>query len=250
MKKILRTTIVCLLIPSFVFAQVPQYIGNEPSIKPTDLSQVWDALNTEVGQQIISYIETTVGNIDLEDAKAFTTAKGEVAFVPIKSFSKMLAALCYRQLEDGAEYLFLITFTATEKAVTFTFPSGQMYVIKSSGVTESANPDFQFQEYNDLSNNVGITATAIIDSLCSPVISIVGSACGSGYPWAGMHFNPICYFLKILIVVSPFLFIYSAYLYPVLNLEVISIIFAVYIYGCVLNFFAKLYLPLLDLPRL
>jgi hypothetical protein len=82
-----------------------------------------------------------VGSIDLEHAKAFTTANGEIAFVPIKSFSKMLAALCYRQLEDVAEYLFLITYNATQKGVSFTFPSGQMYVIKSSGVTESINPN-------------------------------------------------------------------------------------------------------------
>ena len=39
-----------------MFAQVPQYRGNEPSIKPTDPSQVWDALNAEVGQQMVSYI--------------------------------------------------------------------------------------------------------------------------------------------------------------------------------------------------
>jgi hypothetical protein len=245
MKKILYKIIACLLIPSFVFAQPYPYQSNEKSIRQTDLSKLLKALETDVGKEIITYVETTVGNINLEQAKSFTIAKEEIAFVPIKSFSKMLAALCYRQLEDGAEYLFLITFTATEKAVTFTFPSGQMYVIKSSGVTESANPDFQFQEYNDLSNHVGITATAFIDSLCSPVISIVGSGCWSGYPWAGMHFNPICY-----LFVAPFLFIYAAYSYPVLNLEVISIIFAVYIYGCVLNFFAELYLPLLDLPRL
>jgi hypothetical protein len=188
-----------------------------------------------VGQQIVSYTETTVGSIDLEHAKSFTTANGEIAFVPIKSFSKMLAALCYRQIEDGAEYLFLITYNAKEKAVSFTFPSGQMYVIKSSGITESANPDFQFQEYNDLSNNVGITATAFIDSLCSPVIAIVDrDCCNVGFPWAGgLQCNPICY-----LFVAPFLFIYAAYSYPVLNLEVISIIFAVYIYGCVLNFFA------------
>ena len=141
MNKILRTTIVCLLIPSLVFAQIPQYRGNEPSIKQTDLAQVWNALNSEVGQQIVSYIETTVGSIDLEHAKAFTTANGEIAFVPIKSFSKMVAALCYRQLEDGSEYLFLITYIAAEKAVSFTFPSGRMKVMKSSGVTESINPN-------------------------------------------------------------------------------------------------------------
>jgi hypothetical protein len=241
MKKILRTTIVCLLIPSLLFAQIPQYRGNESSVKQTDLARVWNALNTDVGQQIVSYIETTVGSIDLEHAKAFITAKGEVAFVPIKSFSKVLAALCYRQLEDGSEYLFLITYNAAEKGVSFTFLSGQMYVIKSSGVTESANPDFQFQEYDDLSNRVGINDDAIfifIGLLCSPLAALFNrlpAKCCYGIPrYGGTVCNPICIFLKILFLITPLLFIYSAYSYPDLNLEVISIIFAVYYYVCVL----------------
>ena len=93
MKKILRITIVCLLIPSLVFAQIPQYRANEPSVKQTDLSRVWNALNTEVGQQIITYIESTVGSINLEQAKAFITAKGEIAFVPIKPFNNDFSTL-------------------------------------------------------------------------------------------------------------------------------------------------------------
>ena len=137
MKKILYKFIACLLIPSFVFAQPYQYRSNENSIKQTDLSQLLNALDSEVGKEIVAYVETTVGSINLEQAKAFTIADGEVAFVPIKSFHKMLAALCYRQLEDGSEYLFLITYNAAEKGLSFTFPSGQMYVMKSSGITES-----------------------------------------------------------------------------------------------------------------
>jgi hypothetical protein len=232
MKKILRTTIVCLLIPSFVFAQIPQYRGNEPSVKQTDLARVLNALNTDVGQQIVSYIETTVGSIDIEHAKAFTTTGGELAFVPIKSFSKILAALCYRQLEYGAEYLFLITFTATEKAVTFTFPSGQMYVMKSSGVTESANPDFQFQEYDDLNNKIVTTSDV---AWCIPVTALYNMLFGNCCycHWTGCGCTPICYFLISLYVIGPLFFIY--YLASDLNRELISIIFAVYFYGCLFN---------------
>ena len=58
MKKVIRTLIVCLLIPSLVFAQIPHYKANEPAVKQTDLSRLWNALNTEVGQQIVSHIET------------------------------------------------------------------------------------------------------------------------------------------------------------------------------------------------
>jgi hypothetical protein len=260
MNKILRTIIVCLLIPSFVFAQIPQYRANESSIKPTDLSRVWNALNTEVGQQIVSYIETTVGSIDLEHAKAFTTAKGEVAFVPIKSFSRVLVALCYRQLEDGSEYLYLMTYNATQKGVSFTFPSGQMYVMKSSGIKASINPDFQFQEYDDLSNRVNISTNAIIDLLCSPfymfssayfnflydiffikIPYLFSKYCGDPSP----RWNPICdvlerllsdIVLEILVVISylsfPLFFIVPAFLYQDSNLEMISILFAVYYYGC------------------
>jgi len=250
MIKILRTTIVCLLIPSLLLAQIPQYRANEPAVKPTDISRVWNALNTEVGQQIITYIESTVGSINLEQAKAFITAKGEVAFVPIKSFSSALAALCYRQLEDGAEYLFLITYTATEKAVSFTFPSGRMYIMKSSGVTESMNPDFQFQEYDDLSNNVGINANGIIIFiLCSPVsfyLTIIGGILGSvlfkiSPECANFIFGvwtPICIILLTSIFIAvmsvPLWFIVPAYSYSDLNLEMISILFAVYFYGCFL----------------
>jgi hypothetical protein len=259
MKKILRTTIVCLLIPSFVFAQIPQFGANESSVKPTDLASLWNALNTEVGQQIVSYIETTVGNIDLKHAKAFTTAKGEVAFVPIKSFSKVLAALCYRQLGNGSEYLFLITYNAEEKGVSFTFPSGRMKVMKSSGVTESANPDFQFQQYDDLSNNVEINDLQdwreIFAIICEPVASLAYISipiaavvyalifwkppcmCGGGW-------RPICTcdprLVKIAFALSltfPVLFIAFAYSFPDFNFEilkVLSIIFAAYYYGCVL----------------
>ena len=260
MIKILRITIVCILIPSLLFAQIPQYRANEPTVKQTDLARVWNALNTEVGQQIVSYIETTVGTIDLEHAKAFTTAKGAVAFVPIKSFSRVLAALCYRQLEDGSEYLFLIAYTAAEKAVSFTFPSGRMYVMKATGVKESANPDFQFQEYDDLSNRVNISTNAIIDLLCSPfymfssayfnflydlffikIPYLFSKYCGDPIPRG----NPICDVLKrllsdivleILVVISylsfPLFFIVPAFLYQDSNLEMISILFAVYYYGC------------------
>jgi hypothetical protein len=94
-----------------------------------------------------------VDRIALEHIKAFTTAKGEIAFVPIKSFSRVLAALCYRQLEGGSEYLFLMTYNAAEKVVSFTFPSGQRYVMKSSGIKEFINPDFQFQLYDDVNNS-------------------------------------------------------------------------------------------------
>ena len=249
MKKILRITIVCLLIPSLVFAQIPQYRANEPSAKPTDLARVWNALNTEVGQQIVSYVETTVGSIDLEHAKAFNTAKGEVAFVPLKSFSKMLAALCYRELGDGSEYLFLITYNATKKGVSFTFPSGQMYVMKSSGIKESINPDFQFQEYDDLSNRVSINANEIIKLLCSPVsfyLTIIGGILGSVlfkiFPECANFifgdWTPICIILLTSIFIAvmsvPLWFIVPAYSYSNLNLEMISILFAVYFYGCFL----------------
>ena len=69
MRRVISTTIVCLLIPSFVFAQPYPCQSNEQSIKQTDLSRQWNALNTDVGQQIISYIEITVGRINLEQAK-------------------------------------------------------------------------------------------------------------------------------------------------------------------------------------
>jgi hypothetical protein len=246
MKKILRTTIVCLLIPSFVFAQIPQYRANETTVKQTDLARVWNALNTEVGQQIVSYIETTIGNIDLEHAKAFTTANGEVAYVPIKAFSRVLAALCYRQMEDGSEYLFLITYNATQKSVAFTFPSGQMYVMKSSGVTESINPDFQFQEYNDLSNRVGTNANEIINLLCSPVsnslsfiVSRIFQQCFCVPIWGGcntpLYCGPLAFLFFISTLSFPLWFIVPAYSSHNSNLEMISILFAVYYYGCLLN---------------
>ena len=249
MIKILRTTIVCLLIPSLLFAQIPQYRANETAVKQTDLSRVLNALNTEVGQQIVSYIETTVGSIDLEHAKAFTIANGEVSFVPIKSFSRVLAALCYRQLEDGSEYLYLMTYNATQKGVSFTFPSGQMYVMKSIGIKESINPDFQFQEYDDLSNRVSINANEIIKLLCSPVsfyLTIIGGILGSVlfkiFPECANFifgdWTPICIILLTSIFIAvmsvPLWFIVPAYSYSDLNLEMISILFAVYFYGCFL----------------
>ena len=243
MKKVIRTLIVCLLIPSLVFAQIPHYRSNEPTIKQTNLSLLWNALNTDVGQQIVSYIETTVGSINLEQAKAFTTAEGEVAFVPVKSFSKVLAALCYSQLKDGAEYLILVTYNAAEKGVAFTFPSGQMYVLQASGVKESMNPDFQFQQYDDLNNKVGITDAnslrMIIERICvlarifvlleMVVIFILFlSDC------LNTDDRRCDWLVPFFLLSAPFLFIVPAYLSENSNIEMISILFAVYYYGCLL----------------
>jgi len=243
MKKILYKTIVCLLIPSFVFAQPYPYQSSENSIKQTDLARLWNALNGNVGQQIISYIETTVGSIKLEQAKAFTTAEGEIAFVPIKSFGKVLAAICYSQLKDGAEYLFLITYNTAEKGVSFTFPSGQMYVLQASGVKESMNPDFQFQPYDDLNNKVGITDAnslrMIIERICvlarifvlleMVVIFILFlSDC------LNTDDRRCDWLVPFFLLSAPFLFIVPAYLSENSNIEMISILFAVYYYGCLL----------------
>jgi hypothetical protein len=251
MKKILRTTIVCLLIPSLVFAQISQFGKNEPSVKQTDLARVWIALNTEVGQQIVSYIETSVGSIDLEHAKAFMIANSEIAFVPIMSFSKMTSALCYRQLADGSEYLFLITYNAPEKAVSFTFPSGLMYVMKSSGDAESTNPDFQFQQYDDLHNKIRINLAGSDFSqlICVPfcltrntimysvaymatIFCKFTNSCseiGAGY------FGVI--FAIAFVVVAPVLLIFTIFTaYPSnSNLKLISIFLALYTYNCLVS---------------
>ncbi len=251
MKKILRTTIVWLLIPSLVFAQIPLYRGNEPSVKQTDLARVWNALNTEVGQQIVSYIETSVGSIDLEHAKSFTTAKGEIAFVPIQSFSKVIVALCYRQLEDGSEYLFLITYNATEKGVSFTFPSGQMYFMKSSGTTESINPDFQFQQYDDLHNKTSISLggsdfSQLMDIICLPFCLTRNTVMYSVAYIAVIFckFTNICseiggqyfglFFAITFVAVAPVLLIFTIFTaYPSNpNFKLISILFALYSYSC------------------
>ena len=237
MKKILYKFIACLLIPSFVFAQPYPYRSIEKSIQQTDLSRLWAALNTDVGQQIISYTETTVGRIKLEQAKAFTTAEGEIAFVPIKSFSKVLVALCYRQLKDGSEYLFLITYNAAEKGVSVMFPSGRAFTMNSSGTKESFTPDFQFQPYDDLNNKVGIIESAfssnIIGIICVPALIIIMRV--------GIFLDSVCnspgcdWLIRFILLSAPFLFIVPAYLYENSNLEMISIL-ALYYYGCLFVF--------------
>jgi hypothetical protein len=241
MKKILRATIVCLLIPSLVFAQIPQNRANETTIKQTDLARIWNALNTEVGQQIVSSIETTVGSINLEQAKAFTSAEGEIAFVPVKSFGKVLAALCYRHLEDGSEYLYLITYNAAEKGVSFTFPSGRTFIMSSSGTKESFNPDFQFQQYDDLDNTVGITGQyllrLIITRICSPGLTVAALVGLIAYIFC--YGNRNCDVISASIMLSvPFLFLVPAYLFENRNLEMISIFLALYYYGCIFANFA------------
>ena len=252
MQKILYKFIACLLIPSFVFAQPYPYRSNENSIKQTDLARAWNALNSEVGQQIVSYIETAVGSIDFEHAKAFTTANGEVAFVPIKSFSKMLAALCYRQLEDGTEYLFLITHNEKKTGVVFTFPSGQMYVAKSSGVTESINPDFQFQQYDDLRNKISISSggsdfSQLIIIMCVPYCLTVTTV----FYLAALFVEIVCFgcdglsmlILSFLLAISfvavaPVLLIFTIYTaYPSNpDLKLISKLFALYYYFCLVTY--------------
>ena len=255
MNKILRTTIVCLLIPSFVFAQIPQYRANEPSVKQTDLSRVWNALNTEVGQQIITYIESTVGSINLEQAKAFITAKGEVAFVPIRPFNNDFMTLCYRQLENGSEFFFLLTYNAGEKAVSFTFPSGQMYLMKTSGIEEALNPDFQFQHYDDISNKVSINLGGadfcqLIKIICLPDYLVVRSSILiimiTAFPFTlifctltkqcdalGALYLTAIFFIPF-VPLAPLLLIYTAYQTDS-NLKLISILFALYWYSCLLS---------------
>lgn len=233
MKKILYKIIACLLIPSFVFAQPYPYQSDKLSVKQTDLSQLLKALDTEVGKEIITYVETTLGSIDIEHARAFTTANGEVAFVPIKSFQKILAALCYRQLEDGSEYLFLITCNISEKGVSFTFPSGQMYVMKSSGIQETINPDFQFQQNADLQNEVSINVinlTPILLLLCSPwliVVIIIQSFLSH------LHLGWLYMLLHNILISVPYFILIVAALYQEPNLVMIGILLAVYNPVCI-----------------
>ena len=161
--------------------------------------------------------------------------------MPIKSFSNELAALCYRHLEDGSEYLFLVTCNATEEGVSFTFPSGRMYVMQTSGAKESINPHFQFQPYDDLNNKVIINDNELIIFFCKPISNIVLrliifmlKSCYTGniiICYAGALTG---YFLMNF---GPLLFVFLAYSYPDLNLEMISILFAVYYYGCFPRFF-------------
>jgi len=249
MKKILYKTIACLLIPSFVFAQPYPYRSNEKSIQQTDLSRLWNALNTDVGQQIISYIETIVGSINLEQAKAFSINKGEAAFVPIKSFRKELAALCYRQLDDGTEYLFLITYNATEKDVSFTFSSGRMYSMKAAGIEESINPDFQFQQYDDLRNTLSINAAGadlskLIQIVCLPYCGLISSLillirfmsllfCGGpGASGCNLFLVGIAALIAYLVPVLLIFTIYAAYPSKS-DLKLSSILFALYYYSCI-----------------
>jgi hypothetical protein len=248
MIKILRTTIVCLLIPALVFAQIPQYRGNAPSVKQTDLSRVLNALNTQVGQQIVSYIETTVGSIDLEHAKAFTTTGGEVAFVPIRTFNNELMVLCYRQLENGSKFLFLLTYKSGEKALSFSFPSGQMYLMKSSGFEKSTNPDFQFQQYDDLQNKVSTSELSQLDKIvCLPVAAfntllvytVLPIARIISFFYFGDADSPYAMIISIflalpLIFIFPVLLIYTIYTtYPDnSNLKLLSVLFAIYFYSC------------------
>jgi hypothetical protein len=165
----------------------------------------------------------------------------------------MVAALCYRQQEDGSEYLFLITYNAAEKGVSFTFPSGQMYVMKSSGVTESVNPDFQFQQYDDLHNKISISlggpdSRQLMDIICIPfcltritvyylAAFIIISFCEftnldfcSGI--SGAIFSMI--FTIAFVAVAPVLLIFTIYTaYPSNpNLKLTSILFALYSYSC------------------
>jgi RsiW-degrading membrane proteinase PrsW (M82 family) len=114
--------------------------------------------------------------------------------------------------------------------------------MKSSGVTESINPDIQFQEYDDLSNKVRINANGII-ILCSPVIAVVGIIfqilqqifpelhCDMGYGYDLP--SPFCLLLIWSILISvPLL---PIYLYQNSNLEMISILYAVYLTGCIFS---------------
>jgi hypothetical protein len=250
MKKILYKTIAFLLIPSFVFAQTPQHIANKTIIKQTGISMVLHALQTEVGQQIVTYIETKVGSIDLEQAKAFIIDTGEIAFLPIKSFSKELVTLCYRHMEDGSEYLFLIAYNATEKALLFTFPSGLMHVMKSTGVAESVNPDFQFQKNDDLDNRVSLAAedNLLIHIICYPfeinyallmnffVYSLLFLTFLTGTPISN-DLTVLIVFVGALIATGvlfliPILFFVYAFINQDINVGVISIVTMFYYYGC------------------
>jgi len=248
MKTMFNIIIVSLLIPSLVFAQIPRYRANESAVKQTDLMRVWAALNTEVGQQIVASIETTVGRIDFEHAQAFTTDEGDVAFVPLESFSNTLAALCYRQLNNGTEYIFLITFTVTEKALSLTFPSGQIFTIKSTGAEKSINHDFLFQEHDDLKNTVSVypgLIRIIFSFLCFPTETIriflilffaktfpQCMSCGLSGDNCSSFCNVINLVLIVFILFLPFLFLVPAYFNQNSNLKMAGILFAFFYYGC------------------
>jgi hypothetical protein len=147
--------------------------------------------------------------------------------------------------------LFLITPNTAEKGVAFTFPSGRAFSMNSSGTKESFNPDFQFQEYDDLDNKVGMTDVnfliSILRGICEPARIIALVAGLIGFILLGFYFcdtftrcNRFLYFMSYSV---PFLLIAPAYLYENLNLEIISILFAVYYYGCSLLFDFRIIVP-------
>jgi hypothetical protein len=160
--------------------------------------------------------------------------------------------LCYLQLEDGSEFLFLLTYTTGEKALSFTFPSGRMFLMKSTGVTESANPDFQFMQYDDLHNNISINSdgsdmSQLIEILCTPYC-LIGRLLIWGIGMMMFPFMlPYCNFTKQcdemgagfialilampIVLLAPLLLIYTAY-QTNSNLKLISILFALYFYSC------------------
>jgi hypothetical protein len=188
-----------------------------------------------VGQQIVSYIEDTIGNLNIENAQAFITPQEDFSFVPINSYKKAIGMLCYRKLEDGTAFLYLVEYNLGKKGVSFTFPSGQMYAMKSSGASESLNPDFQFQEYHDLqdkvSTNLGVSdlSQIMLIIVCFPVYIVFMYLLMLVFVGA-----PGAYAFIAVMLFIPILFIATAYWYQEQNLEIISILFAVYYYSCLL----------------
>jgi hypothetical protein len=117
--------------------------------------------------------------------------------------------------------------------------------MNSSGTKESINPDFQFQQYDDLNNKFGITTVQyflriLIARICGPAQQIALLVAFVGLllindpycvPFTG---NKRCDAILYAVLSVPLLFIVPAYLYENSSLEMISILFAVYYYGCVL----------------
>jgi hypothetical protein len=130
--------------------------------------------------------------------------------------------------------------------------------MKSSGVKESINSDFQLQEYDDLSNNVGINYLEnwreIFSIICSPsALPMLLAVSIAPFVYILIYWRPPCFWggvghgvscderifdiASALSLAIPIFFIAFAYSFPDFNFEilkVISILFAVYYYGCVL----------------
>ncbi len=153
----MKKTVLCcvfLLLPVFTFAQSPESISGEVTMR-RNVSSLLDVLETDLGEKMVDNIVEQGGTIVYDEAKFLSTSYINVGIAPIESATEEWKKLAYVKILNGKEFLLIIE--RNNGTLNFHFPSGRTVVVGGSQkLIEMAHSGMVLQEYDDVDNTIRV----------------------------------------------------------------------------------------------